>query len=45
MSTEIPERDGDGYLKAMDDWTPRKLARQWLMSTGLSWTMLSGNRS
>ena len=21
MSVEIPERDGDGYLKAMDDWT------------------------
>lgn len=22
MSTEIPERDGDGYLLSMDQWTP-----------------------
>lgn len=22
MSVEIPERDGDGYLKDMSDWTP-----------------------
>ncbi|HGG59628.1 MAG TPA: TusE/DsrC/DsvC family sulfur relay protein [Gammaproteobacteria bacterium] len=22
MSVEIPERDGDGYLLSMDDWTP-----------------------
>jgi TusE/DsrC/DsvC family sulfur relay protein len=22
MSVEIPERDGDGYLKSMADWTP-----------------------
>ena len=21
MSIEIPERDGDGYLRSMDDWT------------------------
>ena len=21
MSIEIPERDGDGYLQSMDDWT------------------------
>ena len=22
MSVDIPERDGDGYLLSMDDWTP-----------------------
>ena len=22
MSVELPERDGDGYLVSMDDWTP-----------------------
>lgn len=22
MSTELPQRDGDGYLMSMDDWTP-----------------------
>lgn len=22
MSVELPERDGDGYLISMDDWTP-----------------------
>ena len=22
MSIQIPERDGDGYLRSMDDWTP-----------------------
>ena len=22
MSITIPERDGDGYLKSMEDWTP-----------------------
>ncbi|MCP3871154.1 MAG: TusE/DsrC/DsvC family sulfur relay protein [Gammaproteobacteria bacterium] len=22
MSTEIPQRDGDGYLADMNDWTP-----------------------
>ncbi len=22
MSVELPERDGDGYLRSMDDWTP-----------------------
>lgn len=22
MSVELPERDGDGYLRDMDDWTP-----------------------
>jgi len=22
MSVEIPERDGDGYLRDMSDWTP-----------------------
>ena len=22
MSIEIPERDGDGYLRSMDGWTP-----------------------
>jgi len=22
MSIELPERDGDGYLLSMDDWTP-----------------------
>ena len=22
MSVEIPERDGDGYLLSMSDWTP-----------------------
>jgi tRNA 2-thiouridine synthesizing protein E len=22
MSTQLPERDGDGYLVSMDDWTP-----------------------
>lgn len=22
MSIEIPERDGDGYLLSMDEWTP-----------------------
>ena len=22
MSVEIPERDGDGYLKDMNEWTP-----------------------
>lgn len=22
MSVELPERDGDGYLRSMDEWTP-----------------------
>lgn len=37
MSTELPDRDGDGYLMSMDDWTP-EIGKAMAETDGLSLT-------
>ena len=36
MSVELPERDGDGYLVDMNDWTP-EIGRAMAAADGLAW--------